>query len=111
MESLLYELDMSEDLLSSAEHAALMDIRSFLYAPHVVQELLSAEKTPTLSLVLPTYEQLIVLLKHMAERLCKISHAICATINKLEEYFNKSRRNRVYSLAMGTSFAPLYLPL
>ena len=33
----------------------LVDIRRFLYIPHVVQELVSAEKTPTLSIVLPMY--------------------------------------------------------
>ncbi|KAJ6509621.1 hypothetical protein DFH09DRAFT_942511, partial [Mycena vulgaris] len=77
------------------------DIRRFLQVPHIVQEIVSAEKTPTLSIVLPMYEKLIVMLRDLAKDLDVISHAINATIKKLEEYLGKSRRTKMYALAMG----------
>lgn len=82
----------------------LTDIRRFLQVLHLVQEIVSAEKTPTLSYVLPLYEQLLVMLKDLAKELPKLSLGINATIRKLEEYFNMSRRTRLYGLAMGKLF-------
>ncbi|KAJ6542330.1 hypothetical protein DFH09DRAFT_928851 [Mycena vulgaris] len=79
----------------------LGDIRRFLEVFHVVQEIVSAQKTPTLSMVLPLYENLIVMLKNLATDLDEISHAIKASIRKLEDYLSLSRRTRMYSLAMG----------
>ena len=104
MKALVQEQEINKVLLSQVECKVLEDICEFLYAPHTVQELLSAEKTPTLSLVLPTYEQLILLLKNMMRKLDKLCHAISTTIQKLEEYFSKSRRTRIYALAMSKSF-------
>ncbi len=78
----------------------LDDIRSFLAIPHAVQELLSAELTPTISLVLPAYEKLIRLLKMASARYCLLSHAINISVIKMEEYFEKVRRNPVLTLAM-----------
>ncbi|KAJ6576169.1 hypothetical protein DFH09DRAFT_1031699, partial [Mycena vulgaris] len=46
------------------------------------------------------YEKLIVMLNDLAKDLEKISHAIKASVQKLEEYLNRSRRTKVYSLAM-----------
>ncbi|KAJ7894679.1 ribonuclease H-like domain-containing protein [Mycena olivaceomarginata] len=79
----------------------LSDIRRFLEVFHVVQEIVSAQKTPTLSMVLPLYENLIVMLRNLATDLDEISHAIEASIRKLEDYLSLSRRTRMYSLAMG----------
>lgn len=79
----------------------LGDIRRVLEVFHVVQEVVSAQKTPTLSMVLPLYENLIVMLKNLATELGEISHAINASIHKLEDYLSFSRRTRIYSLAMG----------
>ncbi|KAJ7433861.1 ribonuclease H-like domain-containing protein [Mycena latifolia] len=90
--------------LDAVSLQVLQDIRRFLQVPHIVQEIVSAEKTPTLSIVLPMYEKLIVMLRDLAKDLDVISHAINATIKKLEEYLGKSRRTKMYSLAMGKSF-------
>ncbi|KAJ7790430.1 hypothetical protein B0H14DRAFT_2396434 [Mycena olivaceomarginata] len=79
----------------------LQDIRRFLEIFHLVQEIVSAEKTPTLSVVLPLYEKLIVMLNDLAKELGEISHAIKASVEKLEEYLAVSRRTKIYSLAMG----------
>jgi hypothetical protein len=45
--------------LDNAQQKALCDVREWLQILHSVQELVSAEKTPTLSVVLPLYERLI----------------------------------------------------
>lgn len=66
-----------------------------------MQEIVSAEKTPTLSLVLPLYEKLIALLNKLKMQLPKLEHAISASLLKLEEYLAKSRQTKVYALAMG----------
>jgi hypothetical protein len=54
--------------------------------PHIVQEIVSAEKTPTLSVVLPIYEKLIIMLKNLWAQLPEIAHTITASVEKLEEY-------------------------
>ncbi|KAJ7773758.1 hypothetical protein B0H14DRAFT_3095984 [Mycena olivaceomarginata] len=89
----------------------LQDIRRFLEVAHVVQEIVSAEKTPTLSVVLPMYEQLIIMLKDLAKDLVFIAHGIKATIEKLEEYLAMSCRTKMYSLAMSTMFFSEYMSL
>ena len=68
--------------------------------PHKVQELLSAEKTPTVPMVIPAYDRLHTLLKLATKSYPKIAHGIWASIESLEEYTMKTR---VYALAMGTS--------
>ncbi|KII92966.1 hypothetical protein PLICRDRAFT_70282, partial [Plicaturopsis crispa FD-325 SS-3] len=92
---------ISHRQLSVKEREVLHDIRQFLHAPHLVQELVSGQKTPTLSLVLPMYEELIDVLRELSEDLPRISHAINASILKLEQYLGKTRSTRIYALAMG----------
>ncbi|KAJ7659386.1 hypothetical protein B0H17DRAFT_1185541 [Mycena rosella] len=72
-------------LLTDLELQVLRDVRQFFQVPHVVQELVSAEKTPTLCI----------------RQLPKLGHAISAAIRKLEEYLALSRRAPIYALAMG----------
>ncbi|KAJ7818482.1 hypothetical protein B0H14DRAFT_3089486 [Mycena olivaceomarginata] len=83
------------------QYLVLQDIRRFLQVPHIVQEIVSAEKTLTLSIVLPMCEKLILMLKDLRNKLDELSLGINTTIRKLEEYCNMSRRTRVYGLAMG----------
>ncbi|KAJ6548091.1 hypothetical protein B0H10DRAFT_1851448, partial [Mycena sp. CBHHK59/15] len=93
--------DLKFMLLSDLELQVLRDVRQFLQVPHVVQELVSAEKTPTLCIVLPLYERLILMLRDLKLKLPKLGHAISAAIRKLEEYLALSRRASIYALAMG----------
>ncbi|KAJ7617525.1 hypothetical protein DFH06DRAFT_1012501 [Mycena polygramma] len=93
--------EISWHRLSPMTLKVLQDIRRLLQIPHVVQEIVSAEKTPTLSVVLPMYEKLILMLKDLRRELDELSIGIDAMIRKLEEYLNMSRRTKVYSLAMG----------
>lgn len=87
--------------LGDVEVIVLNDIRQFLHVPHTVQEIVSADKTPTLSLVLPMYEKLIVMLNNLKQKLPKLAHAISSTVNKLDEFLGKSRETKIYILAMG----------
>ncbi|KAJ7442790.1 hypothetical protein B0H11DRAFT_1881689 [Mycena galericulata] len=100
--------EISWHRLSATTLKVLEDIRRFLQVPHIVQEIVSAEKTHTLSIVLPMYEKLIVMLKDLARNLDELSIGINATIRKLEEYLGMSRRTRMYALAMGTDLFVLF---
>ncbi|KAJ7930270.1 hypothetical protein B0H13DRAFT_1595504, partial [Mycena leptocephala] len=93
--------EISWHRLSPITLKVLQDIRRFLQIPHIVQEIVSAEKTPTLSVVLLMYKKLIIMLKDLRNQLDELSLGINATIRKLEEYLNMSRRTKVYGLAMG----------
>ncbi|KAL1740820.1 hypothetical protein HDZ31DRAFT_46705 [Schizophyllum fasciatum] len=89
-------------------YRVLLDVRKFLQFLNSVQEIVSGQQTPTLSIVLPLYEKLISGLRFLMtpggeESIPQLSHAIQATIGKLEEYFEKSRYTKLYALAMGTS--------
>ncbi|KAI0363254.1 hypothetical protein BV20DRAFT_958674 [Pilatotrama ljubarskyi] len=92
-------------LLSDKTLDVLADIREFLAIPHSVQELLSAENTPTASLVLRAYTELIDILKEAQSALPRISHGIQAAISALEEYMGYTRQTHVYALAMSTSLS------
>lgn len=89
--------------LRPAELSVIDDIRHFLLYPHKVQELVSGEKTPTLSVVLPAYEELLSALRSASTsgRLTRLRRCTDVAIEKLETYLQKARRNPVYVLAMG----------
>lgn len=86
--------------LNAAQLRVLSDIRDFLHSFHLVQEVLSAEKTPTLPMAIPAFENLVELLRLLRETLPKIAHGITASIRKLTKYMLKARKTRIYSLAM-----------
>ena len=81
----------------------LHDISTFLKVPHAVQTILCAEKTPTLSAVLPTYEDLLEMLRSYRVICPQLKRAILICIAKIEEYVTKSRKTCIYALAMSTS--------
>jgi mannose/fructose/N-acetylgalactosamine-specific phosphotransferase system component IIC len=92
--------ELTKHELDNVQQKALCDVREWLCILHSVQELVSAEKTPTLSVVLPLYEWLIGMLKKMARILPKIAHAILFSMEKLEEYMMYSCQSCVYAIAM-----------
>ncbi|KAH8075869.1 hypothetical protein BXZ70DRAFT_1002994 [Cristinia sonorae] len=90
--------------LTEMELRVLIDIRQFLYIFHAVQEILSYEKTPTLSMTIPTYEQLLVLLRtYRTSDLKTLAHAVNVAILRIEKYLAYARTTRIYALAMGES--------
>ncbi|KAH9925069.1 hypothetical protein B0H21DRAFT_700969, partial [Amylocystis lapponica] len=92
---------ISKLALSSIDLKVLNDIREFLELPHVVQEFLSAEMTPTLGMVIPAYENLIQALKKLKNEKPEIQHGVSAAIARLEKYFVKVRRSKVCVIATG----------
>ncbi|OJT11323.1 hypothetical protein TRAPUB_12198 [Trametes pubescens] len=94
------QADLEHYLLSATELQVLQDIRQFLRAPHLVQELLSGEQTPTASRALPAYEHLLDMLKLVRAKYPKIAHGIDASILVLEQYMRYTRQTRAYALAM-----------
>ena len=90
-------------MLSEKQLEALEDVRTFLGAMHLAQELVSGQRTPTLCHVLPIYATLIQSLKEIQEDCPKIKHGVQAAIDKLEEYMDKAKENQAYALAMSTS--------
>ncbi len=99
--------DLAMYALSEMELTVLRDIREFLSYAHQVQELVSAEQTPTLSIVIPLYEELLTKLRRLTKEIPKLRHAIEASINKLEEYLAYSRKAKIYNLAIGESISVL----
>ncbi len=87
-------------LFRQKEYEVLHHIHQILEIPHKCQELLAAEKTPTLSLALPAYEALVLLWKQLATEIPELSHYIGLGIGKIMEYVLKGRRSRIYALAM-----------
>ncbi|PCH33312.1 hypothetical protein WOLCODRAFT_60854, partial [Wolfiporia cocos MD-104 SS10] len=95
----LFDLIISR-ILSVHRLSVLGDVRKFLRMPHMVQEVLSAQQTPTLSMALPGYEKLILVLKLLKQHLPRIAHAIDASVDKLEEYLSKTQVTRIYAIAL-----------
>lgn len=76
------------------------DIHDILSLPHATQELLSAEKTPTIALALPAFEVLIDAWLQKQKVIPELAHYIGVGIAKLQEYVRKCRHSRIYGLAM-----------
>ncbi|TEB22971.1 hypothetical protein FA13DRAFT_1640449 [Coprinellus micaceus] len=87
-------------LLTAEQLRRLDKIRNFLEIPHSIQEGVSADKTPTLPVALPAYEQLLTVLRVFKSAEPEIAHGVQAAIDKLNEYFQKTRSARVYEIAM-----------
>ncbi|THU89831.1 hypothetical protein K435DRAFT_577193, partial [Dendrothele bispora CBS 962.96] len=91
---------LQEYSLSSVEWKAVDQLSQVLEVPHAFQQLLSAEKTPTLCDVIPSFEEMIHLWQDMKTRLPDMRTIIDAGIRKLEEYRNKMVDVPAYTLAM-----------
>jgi hypothetical protein len=96
---------MSIPIISDKQYEVLQDICSVLSVLHHAQELLSAEKTPTLALALPLYEALITALDDCVSesKFPELSHPIECAVRKLKDYVEKTRGLPVYTLAMAVN--------
>jgi hypothetical protein len=92
--------DLVHHLLSSDEFQVLQDIHQILEVPHTAQELLSAEKTPTLSIALPVYETMLNTWKQHQATFPELKYFIDVGIEKIEEYIARSRKLQAYALSM-----------
>ncbi|KAF8149540.1 hypothetical protein B0H34DRAFT_667783 [Crassisporium funariophilum] len=85
---------------TAEEYQVLNDIVTVLEQPHFVQELLSAEKTPTLSLALPAFELLLINWTVIQSTIPELAHYIGVGMHKIREYVEKGRKSQIYALAM-----------
>jgi hypothetical protein len=92
--------DLAKHLFTPTQFQVLHNICSILQIPHAVQELLSADKTPTLSQAIPAYEALVHAWSNLQQKLPELAHYIGVGIAKIQEYVAKGRTSRVYALAM-----------
>ncbi|KAL0061728.1 hypothetical protein AAF712_011399 [Marasmius tenuissimus] len=87
-------------MLCDIQLRVLADIREVLHYPHSIQESVSAERTLTLHLVVPLYEELLDILKSLKSKFPKLSHALDAAILKLNDYIKIARESKIYGLAI-----------
>lgn len=87
-------------VLSHKQYEVLQDICSVLSILHNAQELLSAERTPTVALALPVYEALVHALREASKMFPELRYAIELGIDKIETYVAHARGVPVYALAM-----------
>jgi hypothetical protein len=87
-------------LFKPKDFQVLVDIHQILQVPHMCQELLSAERCPTLSLALPIYEKLVVHWTELTKTIPELAHYVQLGIGKIMEYVAMGRQSRVYALAM-----------
>lgn len=92
------------NLFTQDEFQVLHDIHTIFQVPHAAQELLSAEKTPTLSMALPAFEMLITSWTHLQKTIPKLAHYIGVGIAKINMYMLKGRKSCIYALAMSKSY-------
>ncbi|KAF8416610.1 ribonuclease H-like domain-containing protein [Boletus edulis BED1] len=92
--------DIAHLNLDAKTMAVLQDIQQVIEIPHTAQELLSSERTPTLSMALPAYEQLAVKWKELQSTIWELAHYIGVGLEKLEKYRNEGRKTRIYAFAM-----------
>lgn len=85
----------------------LSHIYEILDVPRRAQQVVSHENTPTVSIALPAYALLLDAWKELRRELPELSHYINLGILKIEEYVFKSRRSRIYAIAMGAYLYPL----
>ncbi|CAE6411444.1 unnamed protein product, partial [Rhizoctonia solani] len=91
---------LAEYTITHRDFEVLYDIKTVLSLAHRVQELLSSDKTPTLSYALPLYHALIDQWRHLQSTLPALSHAIGAGIKKIEDYIARVRLSPAYVVAM-----------
>ncbi|KAJ7049602.1 hypothetical protein C8F01DRAFT_1349926, partial [Mycena amicta] len=104
IERFLRAHNLQQHLFTHHQLQALENIRDILLFPHAIQEIASAEKTPTLALVVPLYELLReTLAGDLKAEYPKLSHAIGAAVAKLDEYLGMARQTEIYRLAVGMS--------
>lgn len=87
-------------MLSEMELRVLKDIQKALKVPHLAQQALSSERTPTLSSVLRAYDLSIRGWELLASSLPNLKHAISAGLEKIRKYEQKSRQNQMFVLAI-----------
>ncbi|KAF5367905.1 hypothetical protein D9757_011237 [Collybiopsis confluens] len=86
--------------LSADDWVFLKDIRDVLEVPHLFQQRLSAQKTPTLCWALPSFAAMVEEYKSQMQRFPYLTDVIQAGIDKLNNYYQRLYNIPAYILAM-----------
>lgn len=93
--------DIFSHLLNPTDIEVITHIVHILKLAHATQELLSGEKTPTLSIALPAYQLVVKYWTEMQGSYPELRNAIQAGIDKINDYVSKSQESQIHVLAMG----------
>ena len=102
-------IELGHHLFAGLELSVIKDIHQILEVPHAAQQLQSSSWTPSQSVALPTFEVLIECWKKTRAIIPELAHYINVGILKIEEYVVKSRKSRIFALAMSTWLALYFL--
>lgn len=86
--------------LTNVEWGLLEVYRKVLAVPHAFQQLLSAEKTPTLCNAIPSFEAMMQLWDEQKTEMPEVTQVIDAGMEKLDGYRNRTDAVPAYILAM-----------
>jgi hypothetical protein len=81
--------DIADLSMDMKDTDVLRDIHQVIEVPHIAQELLSSERTPTLSMALPAYELLTGKWTQLQSTIWELSHYIGVGLDKLRRYINE----------------------
>ncbi|KAK0184545.1 hypothetical protein F5146DRAFT_938653, partial [Armillaria mellea] len=91
--------ELRKHQLSDDEWKALDIIHQILAVPHAFQQKLSVDKTPTLSLAIPSFRRMIQLWEDLEIKFPNTSPAVQDGINKLKTYQDRTEVVPAYTLA------------
>lgn len=89
-------------MLGKAAVCVANHVREVVEIPHLAQELLSTDRTPTLAFSLPIYDRIITQWESKQQQYPLLSPSIQVGIAKLKEYIAKTQESRIYAFAIGT---------
>ena len=93
--------ELSSLVLDKAQACVVRHIHEVVEIPHLTQELLSTDRTPTLAFSLPVYDRIIRQWELKQRQFPLLSHSIQVGISKLKEYIAKTHESRIYAFAIG----------
>jgi hypothetical protein len=89
-------------VLNRASVCVAEHIREVVEIPHLAQELLSSDRTPTLAFSLPVYDRIITQWESKQLKFPLLFAPIQVGITKLKDYIAKTHESQVYAFAIGT---------
>lgn len=100
--------DIAHHLLLPDQKSVLTHIYEIFDFPHRAQQVVSHENTPTVSIAMPAYALLVDAWKALRYDLPELQHYIDFGVTKVEEYVFKSRKSRIFALAMSKLPHPVF---
>lgn len=98
------ESELPSLVLNKAEACVAKHVHEVVEIPHLAQELLSTDRTPTLAFSLPVYDWIINEWESKQKKYPLLSASIQVGIAKLKEYIAKTQESRTYAFAIGAYY-------